>query len=611
MHNALFDIAMCRSMGLDLSRARIWDSMYAAYLLQIEPQGLKPLAYRWAGMRMTSYEETVGVAGKPRQLDYLWRAYELTRTWGKPAPRLRLTNDGEMKVYKPQPVHQRITSIIIDGSCDADCDPHARWMDVDKELRGEVEAHLGEMEPSGLGDLPLDKAIAYANRDADATYRMYHTLSAELTRLKLDKLMAEGMEVLPVFEEMQSTGMPASKRAFQKLYDDMTVQMERLQRVISKKYFEGKPFNPRSSPQTAAIMRRRGLEAAERTKTGVMSTSKKSIEHLRVSDDAIRDIMQWREYQHTRDMFAAPTLELMPPGDDVDICTVRCQLLITRTTTRRLASKKPNLLAMPKHTPQGKLVRDCYICPPGEVFLEVDLAQIETRFLAHESEDPLLIRIFTVPGDDGKPRDPHTETASKVFGVSLQDVTKHQRFIAKRVNFGIPYGVSGRGLSTQLRMSGITGWDDTSCDKMIREWLKLYHVCAKYFDRVEGEVARTGVVKDCWGMPRYLPGVWSLDNKVAAEARRHAVNHRIQGGAQGLLQRSMAWLRPRIADLQSQGVNVKWVLQVHDALLLQVAESAVDIVRPLVVEGMTQHAGMKLRVPIMVDSNVSRTWGGL
>lgn len=611
---AMHDIEVCRSFGLDLSQANLFDTMYAAYLLRLEPQGLKPLAWRWCGMKMLSHEETVGVLGTERQVEYLQGV--LTYDWPKPEMTVELQNDGTFKTCKPWSINRRVENILEDfqsGKVDKDGNPtdiQERWKQIDKGMRRQVEEKLGNM-PIGsmraLAEKDFYAAVTYSCRDADAGFRLYPRLQDQLRKQDLLSLMTDGMQVLPVFEEMQSTGMPASRQRFQALADEMQDGMSRLQARISHRYFEDRPFNPKSSQQVGSLLRRRGLKVAKRTKLGSMSTSKASIEHLRYTDEAIADVFEWREHEHTKSSFCDPILEQMPESAEDDIYTVRCRLLTTRTTTRRLASKDPNLLAQPKHSEYGKRVRDCYVCREGEVFAEFDLSQIEVRMLAHESADPLLCQLFI----DG--RDIHSETAAKMFGVRPDDVTKVQRFFAKRTTFGTAYGIGGSGLATQMRVAGATGWDEKTCEKFIKEWLRLYKGAAKYFAEVEKQVMATsaGVVRDCWKMPRYLPAVHDRDRKLASEARRQAINHRIQGGAQGLIQKTIIYLRPIIRSMQESGLNIRWALEYHDSLMFIMLEELFEIVAPIVMDGLVNHCGMKLRIPVEAEASMAKSWGQL
>lgn len=608
IHNGMYDIEMSRAMGLDLSNSRLWDSMYAAYLTRIESQGLKALARRWCGMKMTSYEETVGDIGTEKQLAYLFDI--LGREWPKPEPRIENSNDGTSRLYTPQPITKRAEAIIADhynGKREKDGQPilPKRWAKVDPMLRRMVEQELGPMPRHSLADLPLDQAVRYSARDPDATLRLYMSLNAEIHRLGLDHLMQDGMDVLPIFEEMQSSGMPASRRYFEKLSEELSEKMARLGSRISARYYGGKPFNPQSPDQVAAVMRRRDLHGAKRSKkTGKMSTGQKSIAHLRFEDEFIGDTIDWREMAKVRDSFCAPVLERIP--EDVDVAPMRCQIKTTRVASRRISASDPNLTAIPTRNELGKRVRDGYQWPEGEVIGSWDLKAAEMRVMAGLSNDELLKRFFI------EKRDPHAETAAKIFGIKLADVDemKH-RYPAKRAAFGIITNITGTGLYDQLRMFGCQGWSVDRCDDLIREWLKIYKGVDRFLIDCMNEVKRTGVVYDYWGMPRYLPGVFSSDKKIAAESERAASSHKIQGGAQGMIQKSMAWLRPHIRSLQDEGFNVRWTLQIHDSIMLSFDEELWDVVNELAMEALVNHHTMKLGVPMDASGSKARSWGQL
>lgn len=608
VHNGMYDIEMSRLMGLDLFDARLFDTMYAAYLLRVEPQGLKPLAYRWAGMRMASYVDTVGQVGLEKQLDYLGRVLETA--WPRPEPRVELGNDGTARLYTPQPVWQRVESILNDYYSGLKVvDPFKRWKAVDREVRRPVEAALGPMPIGTLDDIPLDQAIYYAGRDPDATLRAYYRLVPALKAQGLTDLMADGMAVLPVFEEMQASGMRANRIYFETLRDRMEAVMSGLQSRISAKYNGGRPFNPNATAQVATLMRRRGLRGEKRTGKGAMSTSKKSIEHLRYSDPAIADVIDWREHAKIRDSFCNPVIEIL---DDRPTARIRTTIKTTRVASRRISASDPNLTAIPVRNELGLAVRDGFVAEEGCSLGSWDLSQIEMRYMAHVSRDPLLVKFFTEKNPiTGKDSDVHAETAARIFGINIQDVKEMEhRYPAKRAGFGIITNIQGPGLLDQLRMFGCTGWDEKSCDNLIREWLKVYRGVADFLGACRNEVRQNGMVRDVWGHIRYLPGVWSEDSRVKAEAERAASSHKIQGGAQGMIQRSMAWVKPYVRGLASAGATCRWILQIHDELILEFQDDLWETMDPLIREGLIEHS-MKLIVPVKCSGNRAKSWGKL
>lgn len=602
LHNAMFDLRVCRDLGLDLydPEIKIADSMYAAYLLRLEPQGLKPLAWRWCGMTMNDYRDVVAGAAEEKQIEYLGEV--LDRSWPKVEPIVEVANDGTAKVRKPWTAKRRAERIITDyyskGGAEGDVDLEKRWRDVDDVVRLPVEEVLGPFPQASLDDVPLADATFYSCQDADATLRLYHALMPVLEDADLLDLMDRGMEVLPVFSEMQETGMTASVSKFQDMAQELEGELSRLQSYISHNFFDDRPFNPASSKQVATLLRRRGLKPAKRTSTGAASTSSLSISHLADEDEAVAKVMEWRGHQKTLTAFCKPALDRFDPqGPDLQV--VRCQIKPTRIHTRRLAAAEPNLLQVPPN------IRSCYVAPEDEVYGSWDLAQVEIRVAAHISNDELLCKLIRQGADI------HTETAARIFGVKPEDVDPvEQRGPAKRASFGILYGVQGEGLLAQLRAMGCKGWTVDRCDDLIREWLRVYPGIAAEIERTKQEVKACGYVRDSFGMYRYLPGIF-VPGKLEAEAARQAFNHKIQGMAQSLLQASIAWLRRPIRDIQERGQTVKWRLQVHDEILLSFQEDLWDIVNPLVVEGLTKRTGVEMRVPLEAEGKMTKSWDKL
>lgn len=601
----MYDLIMARAMGLDLSRACVWDSMYAAYLLRTEPLGLKPLSLRWCGAAQEPYMELIGDIGKQKQIEFLARV--AARAWPRPDSRIITENDGTSRMYRPDKIETTVKKLLTDianNKLDKDGnppDPYKRWYKIDEYAREIVEHELGHIPTATLDDIPLEKAIHYASRDSDLTLRLKRRLVPELDRLDLTRTMSDGCDILPVFEEMQHNGMPASHSRFTDLHTYLDHEYFKTINKISRVYCGGRPFNPRSNPQTNDLLDSLGLQSTKRTTTGLQSTSKKSIEHLRYKHPAISLLFEARELAHMRDSFCQVYLDTFPP--DTEIHCVRSVLKPANTETRRPAAEDPNVLAIPARTDLGKKIRECFVAPEGQIYMVADLSQIELRVLADESRDELLCRAFL------SGRSIHNETGCRLFGkTNPEDLTTHQYKFGKNMNFGITYGMSAYALFEQCRMMGIEDMDEETCERMIPEWYKIYKGVAQYKRDLVRKAEKDGYVRDRGGMYRYLPNLESRDRKERAEAERHVVSHRIQGTAQTMIQRSMSWIKRRIWELQDAGLNVMWRLEVHDELDFTGDEWLEPIVRDIVIEGLTAHCGIKLRVPVLAGWSTGRSW---
>lgn len=622
-HSGMYEIEMAASVGVDLIDPHLgyqfFDTMVAAYLLRLEPQSLKMLSRRWCGMDMKDYSEVVGQAGLEKQLEYLQGVAE--GGWEKPEGRVEWGNDGTSRLYKPQPIQQRAIAILTDyysGKLDKDgerCDPLKRWRKCDRELRQMVERDFGKMPIGTLRDVPIKEAVEYGGRDPDATLRLYPRLKAALAAEGLTDLMAMKMKMLPVAAMMRMNGILGRKESFEKLSEAMFDKMLVISGKISKQYFSGNPFNPASSQQTAHLMRKRGLRGAKKTKSGKMSTSKKSIEHLRYKDDSIELLEQWREHQKVRDSFAESVLDNWPDDDSVVQCRIRGDLKITRVESGRfsmaLLPGEPSapLMAIPVRSDLGKQVRDCYIAEEGYELFEADLDQAEMRIMADESGDQRMVDLF----NDGK-IDIHGDTASRIFKVSYDDCMAKlgkmkYRYPAKRTGFGVITGIQGPGLYDQLRMAGCQGWNVNSAARMIEDWLDLFPGVRTYMSDCAQEAREAGgVIKDRWGMPRYLPNIFSEDKYQRLEAQRQSHSHRIQGGAQGWLQNVMGWLWEQLAPY---GGAVRFILQIHDSLMWEIMKGMREVIEPIILDGMCNHGGARLKVPMKSSGAWADSWGQL
>lgn len=623
LHNSMWDIEIERNLGMG-APVRIYDTMVAAFFLRLEPQALKTLARRHCGMEMREYEEVIGEAAFEKQLTYILEVG--AETWGKPAQQLIVENDGQQRVYTPQGLNQRIERILADYGTDSTTDFDKRWKAIDKEVRRAAEERFGPLPQATLNDIPLEEAIRYSGRDPDATLRVYQKLRPKIREMGLADRLQLDLDIIPIFEEMQSTGIPASRSYFEKLRDEMTEKMDVIRGRIEDRHGI-EHFNPMSQPQVSKLVTSMGLKGAKKTKKGGISTSKKSMEHLRSQNDTMSDIFDWREHEKVRDSFAEPILEYIPAG--VEYHPVRCTIKITRVAQDRISASDPNLTAMPVASDLGRRVRDGFLIPDGDptVFLTGDMSQIEMRVMADLSKDKVMCQLFR----DG--RDIHKETAAKIFSLPLDKIDKMlHRNPTKRAGFGVITGIQGQGLYDQLRMMGVN-IDDfcrtmgiqpdkysgkytsakavAACNALIEEWFKVYPGCRGFLKNCGGRAYKDGFVRERGGFIRYLPGVWSKDEYVSAEARRQSHSHIISGTAQSMLREAMRWMKPQVESLRRElDLPINWLMQIHDEVLFRVHEDIAPVVQDMLYEALTQHAG-GLSIPIEASTAIAKSWGSL
>lgn len=605
----LYDMRKCLEVGLDLRRAKLFNTMYNLHLYRVEPAGLKPASYRSCGMRLDPYTDLIAGIGKEKQLAYLKRILELSDSWPVPSTRQVFENDGTSKLYTPEKIATTVSRIIHDvesGKLDKDgnpTDPYKRWYGIGKkwkigrELRKPIEAVLGKMPTATLNDVPLEDAIKYASTDADATGRLSLKLKLRNHQLGLTRTMSESMQTIPMFFEIQENGMYASRAKFEDLHRFCQSGMSEVGTRLSIEYFDCKPFNPNSTPQVGELLIRRNLKPAKYTKSGLPSASKKSIEQYRYKDPAIGLVFDWKELEHIDSSFRRPLLDTFP--NDADFHNVQTVLQIAHTETRRPSSRDPNLLNIPDKTIIGKMVRACFVCKPGEKLVAADLSQIELRCFAHDSGSKFLVQKFLSGADI------HMETAIEVFGTSTP--TSTQRKAAKTINFGILYGQQKWGLYDQLRMRGLDQYSMEEGEKLRLEVLKLFGA-DQYFKAKVKQARDQGYVKDISGMRHYLPNLYVRDDKLRSEAERQVISYLIQSMAQWMIQRSMAHLMPIIWTMQDADLNVRPRLQVYDELIFSCDEDLVSMLSETVVDSLVNHCGIKLRVPVVAEAKVGDSW---
>jgi uracil-DNA glycosylase family 4 len=645
-HNSLHDLDIMRELGLDVGLLRLpfIDTMVWAYQLQVEPQGLKPLAYRFCGMEMDDYIDLVGPASYKYALDYIIQV--AGREWPKPEP--EVIRDGiDVRVYTPQPAHtwaKKVLADIASGKLNKDgepTDPRARWRQASTQTHRMVTDALGPMPEATLDDVPLPNAVRYGGMDADATFRLYPHLRRRILAMGLSATSNIDHSVIPMVERMQHRGMPYDRQYFRDLAGEMESAMDKTVYDLSKEC--GHRINPNSPDQVAAILyggdlkqkgkvvaeiKGRGFEIIKRSrKTGKPVTNKKVVEALRTTDKAADLIIQYREQSKVKDSFALP-LSLIESDDDRCRCTIR----ITRVVSGRLSATDPPLLAIPVRTDLGLKVRRgfkasiCPKCGQRRRLATWDLDQIEMRVMAHESQDRTLLDLFNDPR-----KDVHYETAAEMFRIrgatylnkyAGVDKVKH-RMPAKRVGFGVITGIQGPGLLDQMRQAGIEGWTLEECERIIARWFEIYPGVNRYMQQCRLEAEVDGFVRESFGgRIRYLPGAASPLTHIREEALRQSHSHKISAGAQSILKKSMAVIWDRMPEVWEAWGGpdgdtpgcCEWLLQVHDEILGEFHSCDDQATLESVMDGIVVDALVnttKLSVPLGAKGGFGEDWAAL
>jgi len=598
LHNAPYDLPVLHKLGL--YPARFLDTMNMAYLLQSEPQGLKALAFRIAGMRMENYLDMVAPATHRNAMLYLARI--LHHDWPTPPP-LLTWDHGTPKIKQPWPIHKKVAGILRDQHAKS-ANPWKRWHDITlQEGRKMVEDTLGPMPLGDLSQIPRDKAVRYACRDSDATLRIYPYLEHRLRTLGLLGALDDDMGALPMACDMMETGITADRAHFAVLEKRFADKADNLQADIQQ--IAGWSMNPGSHDDVRKLLFTdldlgKGRKIKRTKKGGELSTTDKVISQLLTLHPVVRKIKDYRGYRKLETTYARQMPNWIHPATG----RIHTNIRLTRTATGRLSTFDPNLMAIPVRSEESREIRNGFVSAPGCTFLSADYSQIELRCLAHESQDPLMLEVFRTGGDI------HDKTASEVFGVPIPNLDKYlHRLPAKRVNFGIPYGIQAPGLQDTLAADGvdITLWTQDRCAEFIEEWFRLYSGVRRWRNGVIAFARRNGYVQDMFGRIRFLAGMHAADKWIILETERQAGNMPIQAGAAGIIKRAMGALVPVYRDFTREGWYIRPLLQIHDDLLWEVEDGFLDTAA-IVIRSIMENT-TPLSVPTPVDPEIGKRWG--
>ena len=386
--------------------------------------------------------------------------------------------------------------------------------------------------------------------------------------------------------EMEYNGIKINTAYLQQLGVELT---ERIDKLAEKLYeAAGEAFNLNSSKQLGVILfEKMGLPVIKKTKTGY-STDAEVLDTLAQEYEFVKDILAYRQLTKLNSTYIEGILKLV----DGETSKVHTTFNQTITATGRLSSTEPNLQNIPIKTEEGKRIRKAFTpSVAGNVLVAADYSQIELRILAHMSKDPVLVESF----QNGE--DIHRRTASEVFGVPMEAVTKEMRRNAKAVNFGIIYGQTEFGLSKELGISR------GEAKEYIENYFKRYSGVKRWIDEAVQDAKVTGISTTMMGRKRYIKDINSKNFNLRSFAERTAVNSPIQGTAADVIK--VAMLRVQ-ENLKASKLSAKMLLQVHDELILEVPPQ--EIAKVIVILKECMENAVKLDVPLKIDVNVGFDW---
>ncbi|TVZ16702.1 DNA polymerase I [Maribacter sp. MAR_2009_72] len=440
-----------------------------------------------------------------------------------------------------------------------------------------------------MRDVPLEKQTEYAVEDADITYQLAQHFRPELKEANTEKLFNEiEIPLLRVLADMELEGINLDKEFLNSLSQDLNDDIATLEAKIYE--VAGEEFNIGSPKQLGEILfdKLKLVDKPKKTKTGQYSTAEDVLSYLAKDHEIIQNVLDYRGLAKLKSTYVDALPEQVEPSTG----RVHTDYMQTVAATGRLSSNNPNLQNIPIRTERGRQVRKAFI-PRDENYtlLAADYSQIELRIIAALSEETTMIEAFK----NGE--DIHASTASKVFGVPLEEVTREQRSNAKTVNFGIIYGVSAFGLSNQTNLSR------SEAKELIDTYYKTYPKLRNYMSEQVDFARENGYVQTILGRRRYLKDINGSNAMVRGAAERNAVNAPIQGSAADIIKIAMINIHKK---LEEKKFKTKMLLQVHDELVFDVYKTELDELKHLIKAEMEN--AYKIAVPLDVEVGIGDNW---
>lgn len=454
-----------------------------------------------------------------------------------------------------------------------------------------IEELIGKKgkKQKSMRNLSIEEQTEYAVEDADITYQLREFFISDLKKANNEKLFDElEIPLLSVLAKMELNGIDIDEQALDDLSKKLSEDIDRLEKKVHEA--AGEKFNIGSPKQLGDILFGK-LELAKKpkkTKSGQYSTAEDVLAEYAKKHQIVADVLQWRQLSKLQNTY----VDALPKQVQKSTGKVHTEFMQTVAATGRLSSNNPNLQNIPIRTERGREIRKAFIPSDDKhVLMAADYSQIELRIIASLSEETNMIQAF----QDGK--DIHAATASQVFDVPLDEVSREQRSNAKTINFGIIYGVSAYGLSNQTSLTR------QESKELIDTYYATYPQLSQYIEDQIAFAREHGYVKTVLDRRRYLKDINARNHVVRSAAERNAVNAPVQGSAADIIKIAMIAVQE---SLEKNGYRSNLLLQIHDELIFDVPKEEVDELREMVHQKMSE--AYKLKVPLEVDIGTGNNW---
>ncbi|MEZ2415994.1 DNA polymerase I [Muriicola sp. E247] len=440
-----------------------------------------------------------------------------------------------------------------------------------------------------MREVPLEQQTEYAVEDADITLQLAEHFEKELEEAKTMELFRDiEIPLLRVLADMELEGINLDYE----FLNSLSAQLDSDIKTLEEKIYDeaGETFNIGSPKQLGEILfdKLKLVDKPKKTKTGQYSTAEDVLSYLAKDHQIIKDVLEYRGLAKLKSTY----VDALPNQVEPSTGRVHTDYMQTVAATGRLSSNNPNLQNIPIRTERGRQVRKAFISRDKDyVLLAADYSQIELRIIAALSEEDTMIEAF----ENGE--DIHASTASKVFNIPLDQVTREQRGNAKTVNFGIIYGVSAFGLSNQTDLSR------TEAKELIDTYYKTYPKLRRYMADQVDFAREHGYVQTVLGRRRYLKDINGSNAVVRGAAERNAINAPIQGSAADIIKIAMIDIHKKLKEGE---YKTKMLLQVHDELVFDVYKPELEKAKKMIKAAM--ESAYKLKVPLDVELGVGENW---